>query len=88
MFNISMNNQNKYYKTSSLSLASAIQATSTSKLEFIDFSNPSRAEFVFDRTKDASFDEIIASFWTKNLPIDASTYSIRYIKSRLYEDKS
>lgn len=84
---IHMINKNNYFPTQNLALASAIQAISTSKLEYVDFIDPQRAEFVFDRTKDPSFDEIIARFWSKQLPIDASTYfdSLRLIKARLYE---
>ena len=79
-----------YYKTSSLATAAAIQAASTAPLEFIDFTNPKRAEFVFDRTKDPSFNDIVSRFWSRTLPIDAATYfdALRSIKSRLYEEKN
>lgn len=79
-----------HFKTFNLSLAAAIQCVSTSKLECIDFSDQQRAEFVFDRSKDPSFDEIIQRFWNKSLPIDASSYfeSLRYVKSRLYQEQN
>lgn len=78
------------YKTTSLALASAINAVSTAKLHCIDFTNPNRAEFVFDRSEDPSFDTIIEHFWSKNLPCDCSTFfeSQRYIKSRLYSEQA
>lgn len=78
------------FKTTSLALASALQTVSTSKLELIErSSNSDRANFVFDREKDELFDEIVASFWSNSLPIDASTYfnSIKSVKARLYEEK-
>jgi hypothetical protein len=81
-------NNNKYYKTTSLPLAAAIQAVSTSKLELVERNNSSqKAVFIFDRTKDPSFDEIVARFWSSSLPIDAATYfnAIKSVKSRLYE---
>ncbi len=79
------------YKTASLSLAAAVQTISTAKLERIDFSAlNNRAEFIFDKSKDANFDSIVTRFWTKNLPIDAFSYfeSLKYLKSRLYEEKN
>ena len=78
------------FHTSSLSLAAALHSISTSPLETIDFTNPKRAEFVFDRTKDHSFDDIVARFWSRTLPVDAATYfdALRSIKSRLYEEKN
>ena len=84
------NNYRNKYKTKSLALASAIQTTSTSKLEYIDSSDPQRSEFIFDRSKDPSFDDIIARFWACQLRVDASTFfnNLRYIKSRLYEEKN
>jgi len=79
------------FKTQSLSLSAALQVVSTSPLDCIEISpDDNRATFVFDRSKDPSFDEIVARFWAKQLPVDAQTYfeSLRYIKSRLYEVKN
>jgi hypothetical protein len=81
-------NQNEF-STQSLSLAAALNAVAVSKLETIDFHTTDRATFIFDRSKDPSFDEIVARFWSHQLPIDAATYfdSLRYIKSRMHEER-
>jgi hypothetical protein len=81
-------NQNQHqYETSSLALAAAIQLASTSKLQAVEKSrDSSKASFVFNRTSD--LDKVIELFWQKALPLDAFSYfeTIRYIKSRLYEE--
>lgn len=75
------------FRTSNLALATALQAISSSKLEFIESGKNKRSYFVFDHTKDPLFDKIIAKYWSKQLPIDALTYfeTLKNIKSRLYE---
>ena len=83
-------NQPQYYTTQSLSLATAIQALSPAKLEDIELSpTDQRATFYFDRTRDTQLDQLIASFWARQLPIDSFTYfeTLKYLKSRLYEAK-
>jgi len=83
-----MSNINNKYSTQSLALASAIQAVSTAKLELVDFSDgTNRATFCFDKSLDPSFDDIVARFFARQLPIDAATYfdALRFVKSRLYE---
>lgn len=86
-----MQDNNHYFSTQSLSLATAIQAVSAAKLEFIEFQDSSkRANFVFNRKKDPSFDELVQRFWAKTLPVDASTYfeALRQLKARLYEEQN
>lgn len=83
-----MNNQ---YKTTSISLAAALQVISTSKLTLIDFSeSPTRAQFVFDTSNDPSLEEKVTQFWARELFIDAFSYfeALKYLKSRLYEERS
>ena len=83
-----MNTHQDLYKTSSLSLAAAIQTVSTAKLEFVEFSAlDNKAVFAFDRKKDPSFDDILSRFWARQLPFDLATYfdHLRAIKSRLHE---
>jgi hypothetical protein len=78
------------YKTQSLALAAALTCVSTAKLTLIDFNSTSqRATFYFNRDLDSNFDDIITRFWTKQLPIDSSTYfeAIKHIKNRLYSEK-
>lgn len=81
---------NKYFTTTSLSLAAAIQCISKAKLKSLKFGPSHRASFLFDRTEDPSIDEIVSLFWEKKLPIDASTYfeTLRYMKARLFESKN
>ena len=81
---------NDYYVTKSLSLAAALQVTSTAPLDHISFSPDSNlANFHFDRTKDPSFDEITARYWSRQLAVDAATYfeAIKYLKNRIYEER-
>lgn len=78
------------YKTQSLALAAALQVSSSSKLELIDFSpNKQRATFIFDAEKDPKFENLVTRFWSRQLPVDAGSYfdAIRYLKSRLYQEK-
>jgi hypothetical protein len=86
-----MNNNKNFFFTQSLALSSALQTLSKAKLEYIEFPDSNRrANFVFDKSKDDSFDEIVTKFWAKQLPIDASTYfdQLRSVKARLYEEQN
>lgn len=81
---------NTLFRTTSLSLASAINIASQAPLYSIDFPNGShRAEFVFDTENDPQFQDLISQFWARQLMVDANSYfeSLRYLKSRLYELK-
>jgi len=75
------------YTTQSLSLAAAIQTTSTGKLLFVDKSTGEKSSFVFEKTSDMP--QIVESFWKKELKVDALSYfeSLRYIKARLYSEQ-
>lgn len=74
-------NQN-YYQTTSLALASAINIFNP--LVSIDKTNPKESIFMFLFTDDLQ--TIINSFWDKTLTVTPLDYfqSIREIKSRLY----
>jgi hypothetical protein len=77
------------YRTQSLALASALHTVSTAKLQYIEISpSNKRATFVFDRTKDTSFDDIVARFWARELSVDVSTYFevLKQVKARLFEE--
>jgi hypothetical protein len=86
-----MNHNKNFFLTQSLALASAIQTVSKAKLEHIEFPDSSRrASFIFDKSKDDSFDEIVSKFWANQLPFDLSTYfdQLRLMKARLYEEQN
>lgn len=78
------------YKTHSLPIAAALQLVSIAKLIHIEkLPGTTKSLFVFDRSADPHFDEIIERFFSKQLPVDACSYfeSLRFIKSRLYEEQ-
>jgi len=75
---------NNYYKTSSLALAATISLWYP--IEAIDKTNPCKAYFLFKR--DEHLDELIESFWRRELKVDPQAYfdQLKVIKSRLYEN--
>ena len=78
-----------HYKTQSLSLATAIQILSTTKLEKVEhIPNSRKVTFCFDSSQDPDFQTIINRFYARQLPIDAATYfdTLKSIKSLLYEE--
>jgi hypothetical protein len=78
-------NENTFFKTQDLALATAISLFYP--LVAIDReSNPRKAQFVFKR--DAGLDELIASYWRRELKTEPQAYfdAMRVIKGRLYEN--
>lgn len=76
-----MNNE---FRTSDLGLASALVACGYNFRELNRLTRK-KLEFVFERTE--GLDEAIQKYWSRNLPIDAQTYSLaqKGVKNRLYE---
>lgn len=74
----------KEFRTSDLSLASALVVCGY-KLQFLDRLTKKKLEFVFERIE--SLDEVVQRYWSRNLPLDAQTYSLaqKGVKNRLYE---
>lgn len=75
-------NENGFTKTQDLALATAISLTHP--LENIERGGR-KAQFVFKR--DAGLDELIASYWRRELKVEPQAYfdAMRAIKGRLYD---
>ena len=73
------------YSTTDLACATAISLFYP--IWAIDKSNPTKAEFIFQR--DDGLDKVIKNFWANNLNVSALAYfqQLKIIKSRLYEEK-
>lgn len=78
-------NINDYYSTSDLALAAVLSLWFP--IEVIDRTNPHKATFLFKR--DPSLDEIVESFWKRELKIEPVAYfsQLKIVKSRLYGEK-
>jgi hypothetical protein len=74
---------NRKFSTVDLALATVIFLTFP--LEAIDRKNPRKAQFVFKH--DAGLDELIASYWRRELRCEPQAYfdAMRAIKGRLYD---
>jgi hypothetical protein len=75
--------ENTQFRSADLALASALSLFYP--LEAIDRENPRKAQFVFRR--DAGLDELIQSYWRRELKVDPQAYfdAMRIIKGRLYD---
>lgn len=73
------------YITSDLSLASLLSLSYV--LDHIDQTNPRRAVFVFRR--DDGIDQLVEAFWSDQAQVSPRLYfsQIKYLKSRLYEER-
>lgn len=72
------------FESSDLSLVSTLFYFGV-RIEAIDKSEPSRAKFIFSRSKE--LDALVQGFWSKSLQIEPSAYfsSLREVKTRLYQ---
>jgi hypothetical protein len=77
-------NENAFFETSDLALASALCCVGAS-LDGLDKTNPRRAVFIFRREK--GLDDLIAAYWGRTLKVDAMGYFLaqKQLKARLYE---
>ena len=78
-------NLNNYFKTSDLSLATAISLWYP--VEVIDKTDPHKAIFLFKR--DEKLDELLEVYWRRKLKVEPQTYfnQLKAIKARLYSEK-
>lgn len=77
----------RYYTTTSLAIASALQTVSPSKLEFLSkLPKSNNFEFNFDLEKDPELELLAEKFLRRQLLGDLFTYSeaMKYIKTRIY----
>ena len=76
--------ENDFFESSDLSLVSTLYYFGVA-IEAIDRSDPSRAKFVFPRSKE--LDTLVQSFWAKALQVEPQGWfsSLREIKTRLYQ---
>lgn len=77
-------NENNFFSTSDMTLVTSIYYHG-GKIETVDKSDPSRAVFIFPRTKE--LDALIQGFWSKTLLVEPQAFSacLREIKTRLYQ---
>jgi hypothetical protein len=77
-------NERELFETSDISLANTICCFG-GKIEAINKTNPSRAIFIFKRSK--KLDALIQGFWTHTLQVDPLNYfnNLKEIKTRLYQ---
>jgi hypothetical protein len=77
-------NEKDFFQTADLALATAISLSYP--LEAIN-RDERKAQFIFKRT--AKFDDLIASYWRRELRVDPQSYydAMRAIKGRLYESQ-
>ena len=75
-------NENNLFRTSDLALAAVLSLSFS--IEFIDKENPSKAYFVFSKTKE--LDDSIEKYWRGDLKVEPQGYhaQLRVIKARLY----
>ena len=75
-------NENTFFKTADLALATAISLSFP--LEAIEHGDR-KAQFIFRQA--AGLDELIASYWRRELKVEPQAYydAMRVIKGRLYE---
>lgn len=76
-------NNDEYYSTSDLALATAISLYYP--LEVVDRTNPHKALFLFKR--DERLDQYIEAYWRGELKVNPATYfnQLKILKARLYE---
>lgn len=77
------------YRTSSISLATAIQTTGKGSLREIQPVALNKFEFIFSTENFTDLQKTVSLFWQKSLPTDALSYfeTLRYLKTRLHEEK-
>ncbi len=76
--------EKELFETTDISLANTIYYFG-GKIEAINKANPSRAIFIFERSKE--LDILIQGFWSHSLHVDPLNYfnSLKEIKTRLYQ---
>jgi hypothetical protein len=74
--------EDNLFRTSDLALATVISLSFS--IELIDKENPSKAYFVFRKTR--ALDEAVEKYWRGDLKVEPQQYhaQLRVIKARLY----
>lgn len=72
-----------FYQTADLACAAAVSLFLP--IEAIDKTNPRRAYFVFQKSKE--LDELLEAFWNRELKVESRAYfdQLKALKTRLYE---
>ena len=76
--------ENDFFKTTDIAIATTLYCYGY-RLDAIDKTNPSRANFIFER--DVHLDDIVQSFWAHSLKVDPLVFfsELKQIKTRLYQ---